>query len=489
MSHYSKSKSCEDAQPNRRSRRSIPPHRARDQKGVALLVSITAITILTIVLVDFSRQANIHLNEGVFIRDEVQANVLADTALDITAACLDRKAWGPLGAMQSKVDLQRLCNLLLGVFIRGQIDLPIGGLSVPLDGVEGIKLEQGEIEEVTLTPESSYIGLVGLACPPPNLGSLKTQKDLRQGGTRQLSSMADTMNCASRKVTIQKLNTLFCDPSIAHVFETEQPDGQRYTRAEVIGNLIDWIDPDDNRVNIDTLSIPWRVQEGAGEGEDSYYRQGDERYRSKDSMFDSIEELRLVRGISDELYLYLRDRVSVYAKDKVNMNTASAQVFSALLQAQTPFFQTAEGYTCGQESPTDDMNRALFDRYAKMIVDARRMLQFNRMMSGNFLGQIFRSPRQFINLAKDPINYIAPTGAAQFIDPIEILMTRYQMTEMQYQAIRGGVQWPQMSSSLGTKDQLFRLIVRGKLGQMTRRMTAVLKQDGALVRTLYYRED
>jgi hypothetical protein len=77
----------------------------------------------------------------------------------------------------------------------------------------------------------------------------------------------------------------------------------------------------------------------------------------------------------------------------------------------------------------------------------------------------------------------------QLIDPLQVLMTRYQMTDMQYQFIQTDVQWQQLTQSLGTRDQTFRLTVRGKLGEMTRKVTAVLKQDGPVVRTLYYREE
>lgn len=467
-------------------------YRAETQSGIALLIAMTAIVVLSIVTVDFSRQSTLHLSGGVFIRDEIRANVLADTALDMTRACLDRKAWGPLGAMQSKVDLERLCNLLLGVFIRGSIDLPVGGLSVPLEGVEGLKINQGDIDSVEVKPESSFIGLVGLACPPPNMGLYAEQKRQAEETpqTRVANATHDPLNCPQRLTTIRKLRSLLCDPKISHIFEHEFPDGQRYTRAEVIGNLVDWVDPDDNRVSIDPYT--WRLQEGAGEGEDSYYRDGDDRYRSKDSMFDSIEELRLVRGISDELYRFLKDRVSVHAEDKVNMNTASAEVIAALLQAHTQRFQVTESYVCGEESPTADMGRELFMRYAQMIVDARTTLQFNKMMSGNFLGQIFSNPNAFIGVARDPLQLLMGSMGSmggQLMDPLQLLVSRYQMTDLQYQFIQTDVQWQQLTQSLGNRDQLFRLTVRGRLGEMTRQVVAVLKQDGAVVRTLYYREE
>jgi hypothetical protein len=46
-----------------------------------------------------------------------------------------------------------------------------------------------------------------------------------------------------------------------------------------------------------------------------------------------------------------------------------------------------------------------------------------------------------------------------------------------------------MVTSLGSQDQIFRLTVRASLGKMIKTLTAILKQDGAVVRTLYYRED
>ena len=466
-------------------------HHRSSQTGIALLVVITAITVMSIILIDFSRQSMIHLNEGTYIRDEMQANMLADTAFDMTRACLDRKAWGALGAFQSKVDLERLCNLLLGVFIRGQIDLPLGGLSVPLDGIEGLKIAGGDIEEIQFKSESSYIGLAGLICAPPNMASVKSQKQMQSSVESGLGAAAgyDPFNCPSRVATVRKLRSLLCDASIAHVFETEQADGQRYTRADIIGNLIDWVDLDDNRVNIDPYT--WMIQAGAGEGEDSYYRDAEERYRSKDSMFDSVEELRMVRGINDELYLFLRDRVSVYATDKVNMNTAPTEVITALLQANTQRFQMTESAVCGEESPTADLGNHLFKQYARMVTDARTTIQFNKMMSGNFLGQTFRRPAQFVRIAKDPLSQIVAggMGGAMLIDPLQVLMGRYQMTEIQYKFIQTDVNWARFTQSLGNKDQLFRLTVRGKIGEMTRTITAVLKQDGDQVRTLYYRED
>jgi hypothetical protein len=300
----------------------------------------------------------------------------------------------------------------------------------------------------------------------------------------------DPYNCASRLSTARKLRALFCDPEIAHIFESEQEDGEKYSREDVVGNLIDWIDPDNNRISIDPLT--WRMQDGAGESEDSYYRDTEDRYRSKDSMFDSIEELKMVRGINDELFEFLKNKVSVHATDMININTANAEVIGTLIQAFSSTFQMMETSVCGEESPNPNMNRMLFKNYARMIVDARSAIQFNRMMTGNFLGTTFRNAQEFLSVAQDPFTSIAGGmmgGMGGMMDPSVMMMTRYQLDPMQYQMIQQGIQWQDMIKSLGTNTELYRLKVKAKIGDMTRDMFAILKQDGNYVRTLYYREN
>jgi hypothetical protein len=130
-----------------------------------------------------------------------------------------------------------------------------------------------------------------------------------------------------------------------------------------------------------------------------------------------------------------------------------------------------------------------------MIIDARSAIQFNRMMTGNFLGTTFRNGQEFISVAQDPFTTIAGGmmggmgGMGGMMDPQMMMMMRYQLDPIQYQLIQQGTLWPEMVKSLGTNTELYRLKVRAKIGDMTRDMYAILKQDGNFVRTLYYREN
>lgn len=432
-----------------------------------MLLVLTTIAVLALVLVEFSSTAHTHLSMGVNMRDEVRATHLAETALVMTRACLDQTAWGPLGAQQDSIDPEKLCDLMLGIFVRSRVDLPIGGLSVELQNVQGLGLEKGDVEDITLLAEDSFIGLAGLRCEP---------------GQRR---------CPSRLRVMSQLRSLLCDPRIAHVFDNEQEDGKKYTREEIVGNLIDWIDANDNRIYIDPLN--WGVlQDGTGEGEDAYLRELEERYRSKDAPFESIEELRLVRGINDELYEYLKDRVSVYAASaRVNINSAQPDVIGAMLGATIKGYVTMAFEGCGEDVETIGQGlgniRDAVNAYAVIIRDATIAKQ------GFFISKPYRSEAQFINIAKDPGQYVyqklVQSGAGQLMDYNTFLEMRYRMPIQLYTAIQQSIDFAQVQKSITVQNRVFRLRVRGKVGNMTKQIFAILRAEGKTVRTLYYREE
>jgi len=450
---------------------------------VALLMVLSAIVILALVLVEFGVTARTHLTTGVNLRDDARATMMADTALVLGRACLDPKGWGPMAGFQDKVDAQKLCNLLLDIFVNGRVDLPVGGLSVELEGIEGVGITTGEIEDIELTPEDSYIGLRGLWCPPRPGRALDDQQ----------------LDCQSRKAAVLKLRALLCDPTIAYLFEKEQADGHEYSREEIIANLIDWVDSDDSRVEI-RLSPVLQILPDVGEGEDSYLRAKDRRYRSKDAPFDSVHELRLVRGINDELFEFLRDKVSVHAAEKINVNEASAEVLGALMFAHSPQAQVIEGAqdsaSCGEVTDGDLDVRAIFVSYARIILEYAGILPLAN--PGRMLMPTFKNPREFTKIAKDPLKALnGLRGDMSAIQTIDEQLARYGLhiqreyddngrlkrenvlglPSVVYAAVQSSVNWNALQKDVRTRTKLYRLRVKGRVGNMTRSLFAILKKD------------
>ena len=80
--------------------------------------------------------------------------------------------------------------------------------------------------------------------------------------------------------------------------------------------VVDWTDNDENP----------RV----GGAESSYYLGLPKPYRAKNDLFDTIGELRLVRGVTGEVFEKLRPFVTVSSSGLVNINTAPREVLMSL---------------------------------------------------------------------------------------------------------------------------------------------------------------
>jgi len=83
--------------------------------------------------------------------------------------------------------------------------------------------------------------------------------------------------------------------------------------AQIItDSILDWVDDDDlHHVN------------GA---EKNYYMSLPEPYEPKNGLFELIEELTLVKGVTPQIYEMLREHVTVYGAGKINVNFASKEV-------------------------------------------------------------------------------------------------------------------------------------------------------------------
>ena len=84
--------------------------------------------------------------------------------------------------------------------------------------------------------------------------------------------------------------------------------------------VIDWLDNDDST----------RI----GGAESSYYLSLPYPYRAKNDLFDTLEELRLVRGMTRDKFEKIKPFVTVYSSGLVNINTAPKEILMALSAGQ-----------------------------------------------------------------------------------------------------------------------------------------------------------
>ena len=116
------------------------------------------------------------------------------------------------------------------------------------------------------------------------------------------------VNLASRDILIRLVETLGLPPG-----------SERDTIAD---SILDWIDPD-----------PFHRLNGA---EDDYYERLSPPYRAKNGPLDSIEELRLIRGVTAETYDLLAPHLTVWGSGQINLNTAAPTVLQVMVPQLAP---------------------------------------------------------------------------------------------------------------------------------------------------------
>jgi general secretion pathway protein K len=91
-------------------------------------------------------------------------------------------------------------------------------------------------------------------------------------------------------------------------------------RAEIdmaiLNSIIDWIDPNDDA-----------KAEGA---EDNYYESLDPPYPCKNGPLDTLSDLHMIKGITDDVYGKISKHLTIYSDGKININTASKEVLACL---------------------------------------------------------------------------------------------------------------------------------------------------------------
>ena len=91
---------------------------------------------------------------------------------------------------------------------------------------------------------------------------------------------------------------------------------------EIIDSIKDWLDEDDEVTG--------------GGAENSYYRTLGKAYSCKNGLMDCVDELLMIKGVSEELYFgtketpALKDYLTIYGEGKININTAPRLVLRAL---------------------------------------------------------------------------------------------------------------------------------------------------------------
>ncbi len=293
------------------------------KRGIALIMVLGALTILTMMLAEFQADTSATLASAMADRDGVQAEYNARSAVNLSRLLISmeptiRQAIAPLFAMMQRAPPQlpvwEFSDKLLAPFNdKTANDEFAASIKVSFGTGKNLGLPAGRFE-VKIVDEDAKIDV--------NLGASNDIAHIRLA---------------------KELMGLMAPPQYNPLFEQRDSAGNYHDRMTICAAIIDWADVDELAMNCD-MQTP-NAPPSAGV-EDAYYQLlAVKPYRRKNAPYDSLEELHMVRGITDDFWATFVDPdptkpekrvMTVWGQGAVNVNSANAQTLLGVVCSGAP---------------------------------------------------------------------------------------------------------------------------------------------------------
>jgi len=310
-------------------RRPLRKKRRVDERGIALILVMGFITLLTVFLTQLQEETISELSAAVAERDALKAEYYARSAVNLSRLLIAtepeiRKTVGPMimllggGQKPPQIPVWEFTDLVLGPFndaAGSQSFLATIGAD-PLSA-KNIGIQGGGRFEVNIVDEDAKVNLNGPA--------------------RNEFSASERLG--------QQLLGVFGPQANNALFEQHDGDGQFSDRQTICSALVDWVDSDPSGNEVQYPCQPNNANNVATGPEDNFYQMIGLPYRRKNAAFDSLEEARLVRGMGDDLWATFVDPepenpkkrvMTVWGQGELNVNAANAQTLLALACGAAP---------------------------------------------------------------------------------------------------------------------------------------------------------
>lgn len=291
--------------------------RQHRRSGVALLVAITSVAILTILVTEITYISRMRLLTASNQRDRVQAYWISRSGIGIYQLILSaNKELGKNQFIQELGlgdSLWQMVPVLNTGLMRMLFVSEAPGESISEESIETFKQDGTVSEEIT--EESREGGIFN------DRNFLDFEGDF-SAEVQDTESKIDINQMSRDNGTIQESTSAQRLYALMGGEENDQWFLERnIDRWEIIGNIKDWVDADSYRSG------------GLGGQEDSLYINLDSPYMTKNAKFDSTDEVRLVDGWNGEVYDKFADKFTIWSNGKFNLNSFDEQMHRALIRA------------------------------------------------------------------------------------------------------------------------------------------------------------
>jgi general secretion pathway protein K len=292
--------------------------RRQKERGVALVIVLSSLALLAVMLTEFQDETSADYGHALAERDALKAEYAAKSAVNLSRLLIAseptiRRAVAPLFIMMRQgppqIPVWEYADQILGAFNDKEGTRRFKSLAA-VDMAQGKNLGlEGAGFEIVIVDEDSKMNF--------NLGA--------RGDAFSKQRMAAQV--------LGMLQGLQYEP----LFAERDANGDFHSRQQICAAVVDWSDFDQEGFPCDLSGT--NVTAG---GEDSYYQLLENPYERKNAAFDSLDELHMVRGISDDFWNTFIEPdfadpkkrvVTVWGGGKVNVNTANAQATLGIICA------------------------------------------------------------------------------------------------------------------------------------------------------------
>ncbi len=299
------------------------------RRGIALLVVLVLVAIVSALSVQFTYNARANIWMSGNLAASTQAHYHARSGMKIALLAVNAKKNFP--QMQQFLSLmgksaakrleiwQRACEFVQ-IFATGKAEFfgmtlldfskeeAVGGRMTKSQAKEG-----GAPFTCKVTSEDARVNLNRAAITTLRSGT-------GVGASRTVNVRANASNIQRQKAQLWvQLGGLLRPMVETGHFASEEEV------LDVVLNIIDWTDADDSRSDIDPQG---NFTESSGAEGGDYGQYG---YSAKNAKMDTVGEVQLVEGMTSDVYCKIRDKLTVFATDKVNVNDADLGILKGII--------------------------------------------------------------------------------------------------------------------------------------------------------------
>lgn len=319
------------------------PNSLRKMRGMALFLVMISLALMTSVVSDLGYNETIHYKMALNQRDALKAEALAEGSINIARLFLIIQGkiqpyistFASMGVPLPSYTIWEMLPLD-GELLKG---LTTGDLaaSFGLEVGESLKERKEKKEREEKKPKPTAKSKVDeyaakFRSPDGGYGAFDgsfTISIVDEESKISLRNWADGTDQTKREATRKMLASLFYARKYDKIFGIRGGSGSRVDRGQLIANIFDYADLNQIRLDPYAPTALWGIA-GGGSEKDLYHNKVG--VMPKNAYFDSLQELRLVPGISDDIMQAFEDSLTIYGNPaKVNILSAKDQVVGALV--------------------------------------------------------------------------------------------------------------------------------------------------------------